>query len=313
MKLTDTALRNAKPKEKPYKMADGKGMYLHVMPHGSKLWRLKYRFAGKENTLSLGSYPETTLAEAREMRDMYRKMLKQGKDPSFARKEEKLQASLRAEHTFEALALEWHEHNKARWSDSHANNIKHRLATDIFPRMGNRPVSEISSLELLEAVRKIESRGAFEVAKRTLAMCSQVFAYAIATGRAENNPATGMTSILKPAKKGHYAALEIKELPDFVQTLERNDARLYPHTRRVMKLLMLTFVRTSELINATWDEFDLENAEWIIPAERMKMRQAHIVPLSEQAVAILKELQAETGQWDFIFQHDSKGAGTHGL
>lgn len=301
MKLTDTACKSAKPKEKPYKLADGEGMFLQVMPHGSKLWRLKYRFGGKENLLSLGAYPETSLAEAREKRITLRKILKEGKDPSFEKKEQKRQSLLNAGNTFETITREWHEHNKPRWTDNYAKDILHRMEMDVFPEIGSRPIRSITPPQVLDAMRKIETRGAHEIARRSLQCCGQVFRYAVATGRAETDPTRDLKGALKSFKKGHYAALEAKDLPKFLKTLEHNEARLYPQTLRALRLLMLSFVRTGELINATWDEFDLEERQWNIPAERMKMRKPHIVPLSKQAVAILKEQKELTGQWKWVF------------
>lgn len=303
MKLTDTACKAAKPKERPYKLADGGGMYLEVMPHGSRLWRLKYRMHGKEKRLSLGAYPETTLAEARAQRDAARKLLKAGADPSQNRKDEKLQARQNADNTFRAVALEWHEHFKTRWTERYGVHLLRRMEMDLFPEIGSRPIGSITPPQLLDAMRKIESRGAHEIARRALQICGQVFRFAIVTGRAERDPAADLRGALKPATHSHYAALDSKDLPEFLQALERNDARLYPQTRHAVRLLMLTFVRTSELIQAKWDEFDLEHAEWVVPAARMKMRKPHIVPLSRQAVALLKAQKAETAHLntDWLF------------
>lgn len=301
MILTDIVCKNAKPKEKPYKLADGGGMFLHVMPHGSKLWRLKYRYLGKENLLSLGAYPQTTLQEAREKREANKKMIKGGINPSFAKKEEKRQSLLSHENTFEALAREWHEHTGARWTEGHAKDILHRLSMDIFPEIGHRPIREITPPELLAAIRKIESRGAHEMARRALQNAGQVFRFAVATGRVESDPTRDLKGALKPFKKSHFASLDTKDLPPFLTALNKNEARLYPQTIRAVKLLMLTFVRTSELIGAKWEEFDFESKEWHIPAERMKMRKPHIVPLSRQVIDILQEQKELTGQWEWIF------------
>ena len=301
MPLTDTACRKANGKDKPYKLADSLGLYLEVMPHGSKLWRYKYRYLGKEKRLALGSYNEVSLAEAREKRDEARKSLSKGLDPSFARKEQKRQKTLNAENTFEAIAREWHINSEARWSDKHAKTTLHRLEEDIFPGLKGRPIKEITAPEVLDVLRKIEKRGAHEIAHRAMQTCGQIFRYAVATGRAERDPTTDLRGALKTVKKGHYAALESKELPAFLQALDRNDARLFSHTRLGMKLMAMTFVRTSELIQAKWDEIDLEDRQWNIPAERMKMRRPHIVPLSTQAVTILKELKELAGNRDWIF------------
>ena len=301
MKLTDIICKNAKPKEKAYKLTDGGGMYLEVMPHGSRLWRLKYRFMGKENRIALGAYPETALKEAREKREAARKLLDSGVDLSQAKKEEKRQHRLSAGNTFEIIAREWHEHSKARWTVDHGKDILHRMEMNILPEIGHRPIRDITPPEILSTIRKVESRGAFEIARRTMQNCGQVFRYAVATGRAEGDPTRDLKGALKPFKKGHFAALDAKDLPEFLQTLEKNDARLYQHTRHAIRLLMLTFVRTSELINATWDEICLDNALWEIPAERMKMRKPHTIPLSRQAVEILKAQKELTGKWQWVF------------
>lgn len=298
--LSDMQCRKAVARPKPYKLSDGHGLFLHVMPNGSKLWRLKYRFGGKEKLLSFGPYPLVTLAEVRTRRDDARRQILEGIDPAAARKETARVEELKASATFMLIAQEWHGLYKDRWSPGHAATILHRMQTDIFPDLGHRPVSAITASELLATIRKIEERGAHEMARRATQICGQVFRYAIITDRAERNPAADLKGALKPARKGHYAALDVKDLPAFLQALERNDARLYRETRLAMKLLALTFVRTGELIGATWDEFDLDNALWIIPAQRMKMRKAHIVPLSRQSIAILRDLKRSNGDCPYI-------------
>jgi integrase len=213
---------------------------------------------------------------------------------------------LNAANTFEGLAREWHERNIERWTPLYAQDILHRLEMDIFPQIGKRPIAGISPVHVLDALRKIEKRGAHEMSHRAMQYCGQIFRYAVVTGRAERNPASDLKGALKPAKHTHYAALEPKDLPEFLKTLERNDARLYVQTRLAIRLLMLTFVRTGELIKAAWDEFDLEAAEWSIPAERMKMRKPHIVPLSKQAIAIVRELHKLNGNRDWILASAAK-------
>lgn len=301
MPLTHTGCKNARPAAKPYKLTDGGGLYLLVMPTGAKYWRLKYRHLAKEKHLALGVYPVTSLADAREARDTAKKQLAGGIDPGFAKKEDKRRARLGAENSFEVMAREWHENRRDGWSPRHADYILHRLELDVFPRIGPRPVADISAPELLDVIREIERRGALEIAKRALQVCGQVFRYSIATGRAMRNPAADLKGALKPSKPTHYAAIEARELPDLLRAMQANDARLYPQTRLAMRLLLLTFVRTSELINAVWSEFDLDEAEWLIPAGRMKMRSAHIVPLSKQALVLLKEQKMLTGRWEFVF------------
>ncbi|MBU6297977.1 MAG: integrase arm-type DNA-binding domain-containing protein [Alphaproteobacteria bacterium] len=307
MPLTDSACKSARPKPKAYKRADIHGLYLHVAPNGSRYWRLKYRFLGKERVLALGVYPEVSLAEAREKRAVARKLLADGIDPSSAKRETKQRAILNATNTFEAVAREWHEHNLERWTPAYAKEILHRLEMDIFPVIGRRPVADITPLILLDALRKIERRGAHEMAHRATQYCGQIFRYAVVTGRVERNPTTDLKGALKPVRHSHFAALEPKDLPGFLQALERNEARLFNQTRLAIQLMMLTFVRTGELIKATWKEFDLDGAEWSIPAERMKMGKPHLVPLSRQAVAVIRQLhQMKTPASDWVFSSLSK-------
>ncbi|HWL52837.1 MAG TPA: integrase arm-type DNA-binding domain-containing protein [Chthoniobacteraceae bacterium] len=299
MKLTDRFVKTVKPKEKAYKLTDGGGLYLQVQPNGSKLWRLRYYFLGKEKLLSIGSYPTVTLAEARAKREEVKKLLVNGHDPAVQKREEKREAIRKAANTFEALAREWHEKQKDQWTPNHASCVMRRLEANVFPHIGSRLVQEIDALELLECVlRRIEKRGANEVAARVKQICGQVFRYGIVTGRCQRDPSFDLKDALKKARGSHYAALDIKEMPEFLAALERNDARLFGRTRRGIRLLMLCFTRTSELIRATWDEFDLENGVWEIPAERMKMRRPHVVPLSRQAIEILREQQRETGDFN---------------
>lgn len=301
MTLTDTHCKTAKPKEKAYKLSDGGGLYLEVMPHGSKLWRLKYRYLGKENRISLGSYPEVSLKEARDKRDSAKKKLTEGVDLAQHKKKEKQLIVLNAAKTFELVAREWHEHSKERWTPTYANDLLHRLEMDIFPEIGRRPIRDITPAEILSVIRKIEDRGASEIARRSMQTCGQIFRYAVGTSRIESDPTRDLRGLLKPFKRSHFASLEINELPNFIGILNRNEARLYAQTIRAIKLLMLTFVRTSELIGATWNEINLEQAIWEIPAERMKMRKPHIVPLSKQVVELLQEQKELTGKWKWVF------------
>ncbi len=295
MKLSDKTCKAAKAKEKPYKLADGGGLYLEIMPNGSKCWRMKYRYLGKEKRLALGVYPVITLADAREGRDRAKKLLAQGIDPSGAKKEEKRDAIRNAENTFKAVALEWHENQLSRWTPTHAQNVTRRFEVDIFPYIGNRPIADIDPPELVEVLRRIEKRGALDVTARVKQICGQVFRYGIYTSRCQRDPSADLKGALKPNRSTPFACLDLKEMPEFLDRLEKNEARLFHRTRRAIRLLMLTFVRTNELIKATWDEFDLDNAIWEIPGWRMKMRNPHIVPLSRQAVALLREQKEETG------------------
>ncbi len=307
MKLTDIKCKSAKPSNKSVKMSDGGGMYLEIMPNGSKYWRLKYRIRVKdqeklkEKRLALGVYPEISLKEARERRDEAKSLLEQGKDPSLEKKKKKALSQESNVNTFEAVALEWYEVNKSKWSERYADGVLTRLETYIFPEIGSYPITEIEPPLLLQTIRKIENRPAIEIAKRQLQKCSEVFCYAIACGKGIRDPSSDIKAALRPQKTSHYAALDVKELPEFLQVLERNEARLYRNTMNAIKLLMLTFVRTSELINATWDEIDFERKEWIIPAERMKMDKEHLVPLSRQVIEILIDQKEIAGDWPLVF------------
>ena len=294
--LTNTAINNLKPKKKPYRVYDGHGLYLEVMPNGSKYWRMKYRIHDKEKRLAFGVYPEVSLAEARDKRNKARKLVAEGIDPSTEKKRIKRQAIINAANTFEAVALEWHENQKERWTPHHAVNVMRRLNIDIFPYIGKRPIADIDPPELLEDVlRKIEKRDSLYMASRVKQICGQIFRYGVATGRCKRDPSADLRGALKTGKTKHYSALDIKEMPEFLAALEKNDARLFASTRRAIRLLMLMFTRTTELIHSTWEEFDLVNAMWEIPAERMKMGNPHLVPLSRQTIAILKEQKEETG------------------
>ncbi len=305
MKLNDKVCKNAKPmaapSKSPRKLADGHGLYLWVMPNGAKYWRFKYRVDGKERIVSIGVYPETSLKDAREQRNTLRQMRSDGLDPVNELKKKKALSQQSHENTFEAIAREWHENTKSKWSDRYADGVMKSFEAYVFPEIGNYPIKDIEPPILLQAIRKIENRPAIEIAKRQLQKCGEVFRYAIATGRAVRDPSSDIKDALRPQKTEHYAALDVKELPEFLDTLEKNDARLYRSTRNAVKLIMLTFVRTNELIGARWEEIDFEAQEWVVPAERMKMKNEHVVPLSRQAVAILKDQKEIAGQWPLVF------------
>lgn len=294
MSLTNIKCSNAKPLEKRYRLYDTGGLYMEIMPNGSKYWRLKYRYLKKEKVLALGVYPLISLAEARDARDEAKKLLIKNIDPVDAKKQGRRQAILNSQNTFQAVALEWHANQVDKWSEHHALNVMRRLEIDIFPYIGSRPIADIDAPELLEVLRRIEKRGALDVCGRVKQICGQVFRYGIATGKCKRDHSADLKGALKKGKQGHYPALEIKEMPEFLKALERNEPRLFARTRRAMKMLMYTFVRTNELIYAKWPEFDFENARWEIPAERMKMGNPHIVPLSRQVIEILKEQKEET-------------------
>jgi integrase len=304
--LTNTVCKNAEIKNKDYKLADGGGLYLLIKSNGSKHWRLKYRYLGKEKLLAVGPYPVISLTDARERRDEAKRLLADNKDPVVHKHDTKRTAIRNSQNTFKAVALEWHEKQLDRWSEHHALNVMRRFDIDIFPYIGSRPIAEIDAPELLDVLRRIEKRGALDVAKRVKQICGQVLRYGIATGKCKRDHTPDLKGALKTARTKHYPALEIKEMPEFLKALDRNEPRLFSRTRKGILLLMLTFVRTSELIKSTWDEFDFEKGQWEIPAERMKTGKPHVVPLSRQAVKILKELKEETGhlkvKWVFPSQ-----------
>lgn len=303
MKLTDKAIKSAEAKEKPYRMADGHGLYIEIMQNGSKYWRLKYRYLAKEKKLAFGVYPETTLAEAREMRDAARKLLKAGVDPSHAKKEGRRLAMQNAANTFEAVAREWHENHKERWSEGYALKIMRCLENNIFPEMGNRPIAQITPPEILVCLRKIEKRKALDIASKTKQICGMVFRYGIQTGKCERDAAVDLKGALKTRKTEHYRTIDAKELSGFIHALEKNEARLFERTRRAIWLSMLTFARPGEIRQAQWSEIDFKAKEWRIAAHKMKMRRDHIVPLSKQALAILEEQKNEIAHLntDWVF------------
>ena len=291
MKLTDPIIKAAKPKEKPYKLSDGQGLTLLIQPNGSKWWRYRYRINGKEKMLSIGTYPNVTLKKAREMRVTADDLLKQGTDPSQHRQEQKQIAAIAAENSFESVARQWWNHWKHARTERHADYVIRRLEADIFPVIGNKPIHSITAPTLLMAIKKIESRGALDIAKRALSTCGQVFRYAVGHGLAERNPAADIkpSDVLKPTRKANYARLDQKDLPELLQKIYEYDGQ--PLTRIALQLMALTFVRTGELIGARWEEIDMTAKQWRIPAERMKMRTPHIVPLSSQSLTLTNELR----------------------
>jgi integrase len=301
MPLTDTAVKAAKPGSAPMKLSDGKGMYLLLTEKGSKLWRWKYRVDGKEKVMPLGVYPDVSLAQARDAMSDARKLLAAGVDPMAKRKADKVARQLSAENSFAVVAQLWWDHWKATRSASHTDYVLRRLEADVFPAIGARPVDAIEAPELVAMVKAIAARGALDIAKRALQTTGQVFRYAIAHGKAKRNPAADIKpgDILPPRKKANYARLDTRELPDLLRHIEGYQGA--PVTRLAIKLMALTFVRTSELIEARWAEFDLDAARWDIPAERMKMKMPHIVPLSLQAVNVLKTLQLVSGHSAYLF------------
>ena len=300
MSLTDIKIRNSKAKAKPYKLADEKGLYLLIMPEGAKYWRLKYRFMGKERALALGVYPEVSLSDARDRRSLARKQLANDIDPGIAKQVTKRATQTAAENTFEAVGREWFSKYSARWVKTYSSKILGRLENDIFPWIGKSPISEITAPQLLSVLRRIEARGALETAHRNHQCCSNICRYGIATGKCERDPAADLRGALPPTKVKHRATiLEPARLGELLIAIQGYQG--YFVTKCALALSPLVFVRPGELRNAEWSEINLETGEWHISAEKMKMRQPHIVPLSKQAIQILQELYPLTGQGKYLF------------
>jgi integrase len=299
MPLNEMKIRNAKQQEKFYKMTDSDGLYLHVTEKGGKLWRFRYRFSGKEKLLALGAYPALSLLDARQKRDEARRQLAHGIDPSAFRKAQK-QSKTESTETFEIIAREWHGRFKSNWSIGHAIKIMTRLEGDVFPYLGIRPIKEIKAPELLTVLRRVEGRGTFELAHRIRTICGQVFRYAVATGRAERDPAADLRGALSPVHTINRAAItEPTKAGELLRAIEGYQGGFI--VKCALKLAPLFFVRPGELRNAEWSEIDFENAEWNIPASKMKMKEPHLVPLSKQAIDILKELKEYTGSSRYVF------------
>lgn len=298
MALTDTAIRSAKPAERPQKLFDSGGLFLYVTPAGGKLWRLKYRFGGKEKLLALGAYPAVSLKDARERRDDARKDLAKGVDPSATRKAEKASNQGRAANSFEVIAREWFAKFAPTWADSHSSKIIQRLENDVFPWLGARPVAEVTAPELLTVLRRIEDRGALDTALRAKQNCGQIFRYAVATGRAERDPSGDLRGALAPVTHQNFAALtDPKDVAELLRAIEAFRGTFI--VKCALQLAPMLFVRPGELRTAEWTAFDLDKAEWRYLVT--KTRTEHLVPLPSQAVAILRELHALTGQRHNVF------------
>lgn len=313
--LTQVQIRSARPKDKPYKLADGGGLYLEVMPTGGKLWRMKYRqFDGKENRLSFGAFPAVSLADARDRRDSARQLLAAGNDPGRARDELERQERVVALNTFEKVARDWHANSLGQWQPQTAKDILHRLEVDVFPSIGRMAIAQVQTPDIIRLLRAVEGRGAHEIASRLAANCSRVFRYAIRCGLAERNPAEHLREVLAPREKGHFAAIGPDAMPEFLQALYANEACMGMPVRIAMRLMLLVFVRTSELIETPWAEIDLDRGQWVIPWHRMKRGKRRIKPdktnhhvcLPSQGLALLRDLHRLTGGgiWLFPNQRD---------
>lgn len=299
MPLTDVQIRNAKPGKAPIKMADSAGLYLEIRPNGSRLWRYRYRIAGKENVYAIGSYKDISLARARELRDEARKLVKQGVHPSHARQRDLLQRVNENANTFKAVALEWVDKKQGNWSPYYLKQVKRGLESDMFPYIGRLPIQSVSAAHLLEIIRRVEGRGASSIAALIRQWSSAIFRYAVATSRAETDPAAALKGAIQRPKVKHHRPLTREELAEFVNRLDEYGG--YRTTVIALWLILLTFVRTKELREAEWSEIDLEAAIWRIPADRMKMGEPHLVPLSAQAIELLEELKKLTGGQRWLF------------
>ncbi|AEW02353.1 integrase [Niastella koreensis] len=299
MSLSDMQCRAAKPQTKPYKLFDSDGLYLEVLPSGVKSWRLKYSIHEKEKRMALGIYPNVPLIEARQKKTEAKALVEQGLDPILVRIEQKQIAALAQADTFEKMALEWYEKQIDNWKSSYAEKMKHYLERYIFHKIGGFPLHAIKPLMMLNCLQEIEKTNP-DMSRRLKGACSQIFKYAIATGRGENDPTYGLEVAFKKFKKGHYASITVDEFPDFIVKLYDYRDRINRKTFLALRLMLLTFVRTQELIHAKKTEFDLINKKWVIPGERMKRGLPHIVPLSRQAVEIVKELITLSGYREYL-------------
>ena len=308
MPLTIKEIESFKPDpERDYKKADGEGMYLFITKAGGKHWRFKYRHLGNEKVFTIGEYPYISLAEARDKRFELKKMVELGIDPMANKRELREKAIEERDNTFERIARKWFEHKESGWSKSYASDVIRRLEIDVFPAIGKKPINSISSKDIIAILQGMEKRGVSELARRLKQNMSEIFRYAIVHEYATTNPAANFHSkdILKKVEKTHFATIEAKEIPAFLKTLNQNNACLRPLTRIAIRMLMLTFVRTNELRNARWEEFDLPNKQWLIPAERMKMGKPHLVPLSNQVMALLEEVKLYSRHQEFVFPSQS--------
>lgn len=299
MPLTVLQVKNAAPRDKDYGLADGGGLFLWIRATGGKSWRFRFRLDGKQSHISLGTFDKVTLAQARQLASEARQLVAQGKHPGLERETKRAQAAIARANTFKALALEWHQHKASRWSAGYSSDVLEAFERDIFPQVGSLPLATIKPMQWLHVFRKIEARGALEVLRKTRQRCQEVYRYAIATGRAEYNPIADIGGALQTPTSKHYPFLPITELPELLRSIQAcpgNDT-----VKVATRLLILTGVRTAELRGAPWSEFDLDKALWLIPAERMKMRRAHLIPLSKQAVAALRELESITGGYTLAF------------
>lgn len=308
MPLTTMQIKNFSPQATDAWLSDEKGLRLLIKPNGSSYWRMKYRFYGKQKTLAIGVYPETSLKDARIARDKARLLIAEGIDPNEDKKRIKREKALDGGEAFSNVAKEWWEHQKGTWDETHANRVWRRLEKNANPEMDKRPFDKIRPQDILRIVKDIEQRDALDVAARTLQDIRRVFRYSVQMGKLSYNPASDLTGVVKTRRVKHRASLPNNELARFMQDLKeyKNRGRLL--TQLALELLVLTFVRPGELEGARWDEFDFKEKLWRIPAERMKMNDAHLVPLSRQAIEVLKEIEPITGQYELVFPSEKDRA-----
>ena len=299
MALNIPQIKNAKILDKQYKLADAGGLYLLIHPNGSKYWRLKYRYLGKEKVMAFGVYPIVSLKDARLKRDEAKKILSDSGDPIQIKKSNQRAKMLNAENSFNSIALEWWNNAREGWKEEHADNVWRTLEADALPYFGDRPIKEISPGELLEVVRRVEARGALDVASRILQRCGAVFRFAIQTDRLRYNPATELAGALKTRKVKSRPSMTREELPNFLKSIDNYSGEMV--TILALRLTVLTFVRPAEIRFARWEEFDFKDNLWRIPAERMKMPTDHLVPLPRQTLELLARLRPITGHYDLLF------------
>ncbi|ATI03235.1 MAG: integrase [Cycloclasticus sp.] len=300
MPLNALIIKSAKPKDKKYRLSDSGGLYMEVTPSGGKLWRMKYRFLKKEKLLSFGAFPIVTLKEARLYRDEAKSLLSKGIDPSVVKKELKESKLAASKNSFKAVTQEWISKNSTKWSSSNTNNVSKRLEQHVFPHIGNKSISTITAPDLLTVINRIEKTGTIYTAHKTLQNCGQVFRYAMATARCTTDPTTALKGALPPTQPKHHASItDPKKIGALLRAINGYEGNFI--TQCALKLAPLVFVRPGELRHAEWQEVDIEKAEWRIPAEKMKMKAVHIVPLSKQAIAILEDIYTVTGHGKYVF------------
>jgi integrase len=301
MALTDIKIKRATPKIKDFWLTDEKGLRLLIKKNGAKYWRLKYRFGGKQKTLAIGVYPETSLKMARDARTEARQQLKEGIDPSQAKKEKMYSMIMNDTNTFSKIALDWWNHEKVTWTQDHANRLLHRLEKNAFKYLDNKPMDKILTRDILIVIKNIEKRGALDIAGRVLQDIRRVFTYAVRRDLLKFNPALDLTGVVKLKKRQHQPSMQNEELGQFMSELEEYSNRGYILTQYALQLLIFTFTRSGEIRGATWDEFDFKKSIWKIPAERMKMGTEHLVPLSKQALSVLVKVQEISGIEKLLF------------